>query len=106
MSEAVGIGGHRTGATFIGSTLLEMGGFRQTIPLDDHALVSGASENYTFVRCEHARQARLYKRDKDDPCIIPLYQAGIVNREVVIHSAVIEWLERWTASPQGLFAWV
>lgn len=103
--------------------------------LDDHVLVSETSENDILVcyelRC-HAQQARSYKRDQDDPYILPIYRAdatpirmtygrgspsyfgcpliAVIDQETAkskdaIYGAVIERLERGTTSPQDLYTW-
>ena len=104
--------------------------------LDDHVLVSETSENDILVCYElpcHAQQARSYKRDPDDPYIVPLYRAdcasntrlaygrggpsyfgypliAVIDQETAkskdaIYGAVIERLERGATSPQDLYTW-
>lgn len=104
--------------------------------LDDHALVSETSENDVLVCYQlpcHAQQARSYKRDQDDPYIIPLYRSdaapairltygrgspsyfgypliAVIDQETAksqdaIYAAVIERLERGATSPQDLYTW-
>lgn len=103
--------------------------------LDDYVLVSETSENDVLVCYElpcHAQQARSYKRDPDDPYIVPLYRVDaaptrltygrgtpsyfgyplivVIDQETAkskdaIYGAVIERLERGATSPRDLYTW-
>jgi ubiquitin carboxyl-terminal hydrolase 4/11/15 len=104
--------------------------------LDDHVLVSETSENDILVCYElpcHAQQARSYKRDQNDPYIVPLYRTdaapntrlafgrgspsyfgypliAVIDQETAksqdaIYGALIERLERGATSPRDLYAW-
>ena len=104
--------------------------------LDDHVLVSETSENDILVCYElpcHAQQARSYKRDQDDPYIVPLYRTdaapsikltygrgspsyfgyplvAVIDQQTAkskdaIYGAVIERLERGATSPRDLYTW-
>ena len=104
--------------------------------LDDHVLVSETSENDILVCYElpcHAQQARTYRRDQDDPYIVPLYRTdaahstkllygrgspsyfgypliAVIDQQTAkskdaIYGAVIERLERGATSPRDLYTW-
>jgi len=104
--------------------------------LDDHVLVSETSDNDILVCYEllcHAQQARSYKRDQDDPYIVPLYRAdaapstkltygrgspsyfgypliAVIDQQTAkskdgIYAAVVERLERGTTSTRDLYTW-
>ncbi|KAF9645869.1 UCH-domain-containing protein [Thelephora ganbajun] len=104
--------------------------------LDDHILVSETAENDILVCYQlpcHAQQARSYKRDQDDPYIVPLYRTdaapsikltygrgspsyfgypliAVIDQETAksrdaIYTAVIERLERGATSPRDLYTW-
>jgi len=104
--------------------------------LDDHVLVSETSENDTLVCYElpcHAQQARSYKREPDDPYIVPVYRTdaapttrltygrgslsyfgypliAVIDQETAkskeaIYGAIVERLERGADSPRDLYTW-
>ena len=104
--------------------------------LDDHVLVSETSENDILVCYElpcHAQQARTYRRDQDDPYIVPLYRTdaahstklmygrgspsyfgypliAVIDQQTAkskdaIYGAVVERLERGATSPRDLYTW-
>lgn len=99
-------------------------------------MVSETSENDILVCYElpcHAQQARSYKRDRDDPYIVPLYRIdtapnnkltygrgsisyfgypliAVIDQETAksedaIYAAVVQRLERGATSPRDLYTW-
>lgn len=104
--------------------------------LDDHVLVSETSENDILVCYElpcHAQQARSYKRNQDDPYIVPVYRTdsaprtkltygrgspsyfgypliAVIDQETAkskdaIYGALIQRLERGATSSRDLYTW-
>jgi len=105
--------------------------------LDDSLLCGEMQDNDTIVCFElpcHAQQSRTYKRQPNDPMIVPVYLCDIaplrnvymsinrgtslfgyptvvvINREQAtdvdaMYDAVVERLQRWTTNARDLFTW-